>query len=39
MGEAFFPVVTKGELAARYCFVFLLIATKGTVLWGIDKKD
>lgn len=38
LGPAFFPVVNKGELAALYCFVFLLIATKGGVKWGLDKK-
>jgi putative oxidoreductase len=38
LGPAFFPVVNKGELAALYCFVFLLIATKGGVKWSLDKK-
>ncbi len=37
MGSAFFPIVNKGELAVLYCFVFLLIATRGTVKWGLDK--
>ena len=37
MGSQFFPVVNKGELAVLYCFVFLLIATKGTVKWGLTK--
>ncbi|MDA8098322.1 MAG: DoxX family protein [Nitrospiraceae bacterium] len=37
MGSAFFPIVNKGELAVMYCFVFLLIATRGTVKWGLDK--
>ena len=36
-GEAFFPVVNKGELAALYCFVFLFIACKGTGMWGVEK--
>lgn len=39
MGKEFFPIVNHGEMAVLYCFVFLLIATKGAVLWGIDKKD
>lgn len=37
-GEAFFPVVNRGELAVLYCFVFLFIATRGAVKWGIDRK-
>ena len=37
MGAMFFPIVNKGELAALYCFVFLLIACKGTVTWGLDR--
>ncbi len=36
-GEAFFPVVNKGELAALYCFVFLFIACRGTGIWGMEK--
>lgn len=39
MDENFFPIINKGELAALYCFVFLLIATKGTGMWGVDRKD
>ena len=38
LGPAFFPAVNKGELAALYCFVFLLISTKGGVKWSLDKK-
>ena len=37
-GAAFFPVVNKGELAVLYCFVFLLIACKGSGRWSIDKR-
>ena len=37
LGSQFWPVVNKGELAVLYCFVFLLIATKGTVKWGLKK--
>jgi putative oxidoreductase len=39
MGPAFFPAVNKGELAVLYCFVFLLIACRGGVKWGLDKRD
>ena len=38
-GAAFFPIVNKGELAVIYCFVFLFIATRGAVKWGLDKKE
>jgi len=38
LGPQFFPAVNKGELAALYCFVFLLIATKGGGMWSVDKK-
>lgn len=38
-GAEFFPAVNKGELAAVYCFLFLFIATKGGVMWCVDKKD
>lgn len=37
-GEAFFPVINRGELAALYCFVFLLIAAKGSGIWAM-KRD
>jgi putative oxidoreductase len=35
----FLPGVNQGELAALYCVVFLLIACRGAVKWGLDKKD
>jgi putative oxidoreductase len=38
LGAQFFPAVNKGELAALYCFVFLLIASRGGVKWSLDKK-
>ena len=38
MNEAFFPLVNKGELAVLYCFVFLLIATRGGVKWSLDTR-
>lgn len=37
-GQEFFPVVNRGELAALYCFVFLLIAVKGSGIWAL-KRD
>ena len=39
MGPEFFPAVNKGELAALYSFVFLLIACRGAVQWSLDRKD
>ncbi|MGH7198838.1 MAG: DoxX family protein [Candidatus Omnitrophota bacterium] len=39
MGPAFFPTINKGELAALYAFVFLLIACRGGVTWCLDKKE
>jgi putative oxidoreductase len=38
MNSQFFPIVNQGELAALYCFVFLLIACKGGVKWSLDKR-
>jgi putative oxidoreductase len=38
MGAAFLPGVNKGELAVLYCFVFLLIATKGGGMFSLDGK-
>jgi putative oxidoreductase len=35
-GNGFFPLVNKGELAVLYCFLFLYIATRGAVIWGLD---
>ena len=39
MGPNFFPTINQGELAALYCFVFLLIACRGGGKWSLDKKD
>ena len=39
MGALFFPIVNKGELAALYCFVFMLIACKGGRKWSLDKAS
>ena len=38
LGSKFFPTINKGELAVLYCFVFLLIACRGGVMWCLDKK-
>ena len=38
LGRAIFPAINQGELAALYCFVFLFIAARGAVKWGVDKK-
>lgn len=37
LGERFFPIVNGGELAAIYCFVFLLIAVRGSGILSIDR--
>ena len=37
LGKEFFPAINKGELAVLYCFVFLLIACRGGVMWCLDK--
>ena len=39
LGPNFFPTMNKGELAALYCFVFLLIACRGGVKWCSDNRD
>lgn len=38
LGRDFLPGINGGEMAALYCFVFLLIATKGSGIWAL-KKD
>ena len=37
-GANLLPVINKGELAVLFCFVFLYIACRGGVKWGIDKE-
>jgi putative oxidoreductase len=34
--EALLPLHNKGELAALYSFVFLLIASRGAGIWSVD---
>jgi putative oxidoreductase len=33
----FFPIINGGELAIIFCFGFLLIASRGAGIGGIDK--
>jgi putative oxidoreductase len=35
--EAPLPIQNGGELAVLYCFIFLLIAAKGSGLWSVDS--
>jgi putative oxidoreductase len=32
-----FPITNGGEVAVMFCFGFLLIASRGAGIWGIDK--
>lgn len=34
--KALLPIQNQGELAALYCFVFLLISTQGGGIWSVD---
>lgn len=36
-GNAWLPAVNRGELAALYCFVFLVIALRGAGAWSLDR--
>jgi putative oxidoreductase len=36
LGSAILPAINKGELAALYSFVFLLIACRGAGKWSLD---
>ncbi|MGD0653881.1 MAG: DoxX family protein [Thermoguttaceae bacterium] len=38
-GQKIFPTINGGELAALYSFVFLFIATRGGVMWCLEKKN
>ena len=38
LGPQFFPTLNKGELAALYCFIFLVIACRGAGLWALDRE-
>jgi len=32
------PIVNKGELAVIYCWVFIVIAAKGSGIWSVDAS-
>ena len=34
--KGFWPLLNTGERAVFYCFVFLYIASRGAVVWGMD---
>jgi putative oxidoreductase len=36
--KGFWPILNMGERAVFYCFVFLYIASRGAVVWGIDRS-
>ena len=38
-GRMFFPALNQGEPAVLYCFLFLLIACRGGVMWCLEKKQ
>ncbi len=38
MDSNILPTINKGELAVMYCFLFLYIASRGAVKWGVDKS-
>jgi putative oxidoreductase len=35
--KGFWPILNMGERAVFYCFVFLYIASRGAVVFGIDR--
>lgn len=37
-GQAFWPILNKGELAALYCFVFLFFAVAGPGAFALDRE-
>ncbi|MDX2092773.1 MAG: DoxX family protein [Kofleriaceae bacterium] len=37
VGDRLFPIVNGGELAVIYCFVFLLIAVRGSGALSLDR--
>jgi len=36
--QGLFPLNNGGELAALYCFAFLLIAARGSGIWSVDAS-
>lgn len=39
MTSQIFPIINHGELAVLYCFLFLFVATRGPVKWGLAKRS
>ena len=39
LGRMVFPALNQGEPAVLYCFMFLLIACRGSVLWCLEKEQ
>ncbi len=37
-GFRWLPAINKGELAALYCFVFLLFTLRGAGVWALDRR-
>ncbi len=33
----FLPILNRGDRAVFYCFIFLYIASRGYVVWGLDS--
>ena len=38
-GTQFWPALNQGEMALVYAFLFLFVACRGAVQWGLDKAD
>jgi putative oxidoreductase len=38
LGTRMLPIINRGELAALYCFVFLLICARGAGAWSLDRR-
>jgi putative oxidoreductase len=36
-GQGWLPIQNRGELAALYSWIFLLIAARGAAAWGVDS--
>jgi putative oxidoreductase len=37
--DGMLPLFNKGELAAIYCWVFLMFAAKGPGIWSVDRAQ
>jgi putative oxidoreductase len=35
--RSFWPLLNDGEPAVLFCFIFLYIASRGAVVWGVDS--